>query len=69
MKKKSELEKIVEALPPCPKKARVWTLEEDAVILKYLDEKGSEAIGRIIGVTGVAVRRRYAFLKSRMVRK
>ena len=66
MKKKSPLEKIVAALPSRPNKARTWTLEEDAVILRYADEKGFEAIGRIIGVGGITVRRRHIFLKSRM---
>ncbi len=64
MKKKSELEKMVEALPPNPKQARKWTLEEDSVILKFAEEKGANAIGRILNVPGLAVRRRHDFLKA-----
>ncbi len=64
MKKKSELEKMVEALPPNPKQARKWTLEEDSIILKYTSEKGAEAIGKVIKAPGLAVRRRLAQLKA-----
>ncbi len=66
MKKKSELEKAIESLPPCPKKAHIWTLEQDAVILKYIEEKGAEAIGKVLGIQGQNVRRRYNYLKVRM---
>lgn len=69
MKRKSELEKIVSALPPNPKKARKWSLEEDAVILKFTEDKGADAIGRAIGAAGIAVRRRFAFLKMQVGKK
>lgn len=62
MRKKSKLEEAALALPPNPKKARVWSLEEDAVILKYSDEKGFNAIARLIGINNVQVRRRYEVL-------
>lgn len=63
MKKKSELEKKIEALPDNVKAARKWTYEEDAAILNYSGTKGSEALGRILGISGLSVRRRLAFLK------
>ncbi len=66
MKKKSDLEKAIESLPPCPRKAQVWTLEQDAVILKYIEEKGAEAIGKVLGIQGQSVRRRHNYLKARM---
>jgi hypothetical protein len=66
MKKKSELEKKIEALPPCPKKAYKWTLEEDAVLLKYAEEKGINAISKAMGISFMSVRRRYEVLKAKM---
>lgn len=69
MKKKSELEKLVAALPPNPKKAYNWTLDQDSIILKYADEKGSDAIARVLGLNGVLVRRRLAVLKQKVGKK
>lgn len=66
MKKKSDIEKEIAALPPNPRKARKWTLEEDAMILKYAEEKGSEPIARVLGLGGNAVRRRLVQLKATM---
>jgi len=64
--KKTELEKKLEALPPCPKKVRKWTIEQDAAILKYGEEKGFEAVARVLGLNGELVRRRARVLKAQM---
>jgi hypothetical protein len=64
MKQKSDLEKAAAALPPNPRKARIWSLEEDAVVLKYSEEKGFNAIARLLDVNPILVRRRYELLKK-----
>lgn len=66
MKKLNNVEKKIAALPPNPKKVRKWTLEEDAAILKYAEDKGFEAIARVLGILGPVVRRRYMFLQNRL---
>lgn len=66
MKKLSDLEQKIAALPSNPKKVRQWKVEEDAMIIKYAEEKGSEAMGKIMGVPGQAIRRRFLYLKGRM---
>lgn len=64
--KQSELEKQIAALPTNPKRVHQWTMEQDAMIIKYAEDKGSQALGKVMGIPGQAVRRRFLFLKERM---
>lgn len=65
MKKKSALEKKIEALPDKKTGKHIgWTVEQDCLILRYADTKGAEAVGRMLGIQGPTIRKRLAFLKA-----
>jgi hypothetical protein len=66
MKKKSSLEKTISALPPNPRKARKWSLEEDAMLFKYAESKGVNAIAKVLGIPTETARRRLVYLKSKV---
>jgi len=66
MKKMTDLEKQLAALPPCQKRAHKWTLQEDAAILKFAEEKGVNAVAKVLGLNNSVVRRRFEYLQSKM---
>jgi hypothetical protein len=63
---KSELEKKLEALPDNPKAVRKWTMEQDAMLIKYGKVKGFSALGRVLGIPGDACRKRHVLLTEKM---
>lgn len=46
-------------------RAKVWTKEQDELILKYVPTKGQPAVASILGLKYETVRRRYNELRDR----
>lgn len=62
----SVTEAALRSLPDVTRgRARVWTKEQDELILKYVPTKGQPAVASILGVSYEVIRRRYNDLKSR----
>ncbi len=67
MKKMSDLEKKLNAIPDATKgKERKWTLEMDSAILRFCPTKGYPAVSRILGVPSSTVRARLKYLQGRV---
>lgn len=69
MKKVKNTPAVEEALKSLPDVTRgrpkVWTPEEDAMILKYCPSKGMPAVASILNLKYESVRRRYNDLRGR----
>ncbi len=63
-KKIDPIEAAIAALPDKTNKKIIWTMAEDAAILKFGPAKGFAAIALVIGKTKQAVHARYHFLKD-----
>jgi hypothetical protein len=63
---KSDLEKQLESLPNNPKGERKWTMEQDAMIIKFGPLKGFQALGRVMKIPGDAIRKRHRILVEKM---
>lgn len=62
----ANLEIRLEALPDVTRgRARVWTKEQDDLILKYVPTKGQPAVAAILNLKYETVRRRYKELRDR----
>lgn len=69
MEKTKQPETAIEAelrnLPNVTKgRARVWTPEQDRLILKYVPSKGMPAVAAILGIKYETIRRRFMVLKA-----
>lgn len=68
-KKKSDLEKQIEALPNVKKGMPVkWTLDQNAMILKYYETKGGTAIAGLLGMSYKTIRKQFLLLKEAIKR-
>lgn len=65
-KKENSIEDKISALPDRKSKPTVWTLEEDAAILKYAELKGLRAIARALGKGTNVVNARYHYLTGKI---
>jgi hypothetical protein len=63
---KSELEKQLESLPDNPRAEYKFTMEQDAMLVKFIPTKGYSAVARIMGLDVNRVRRRYGVLQKGM---
>lgn len=60
------VEDELKALPDVTRgRAKVWTPQEDKMIMKYVPAKGMPAVASILGVKYETIRRRYNELKAR----
>lgn len=63
---KSELEKKLESLPDNPRAEYKFTLEQDAMLVKFVPTKGYSAVARAMDMDVNRVRRRYGILTKGM---